>query len=216
MPKSWQKEMDFQRFDPLANHAVAVVTFMECIEMSEDFDSDKKVAKVKTKKNNKTKKSQNALEQKCYVLHGNNNTHSMEECRTLKAQAKKLNSATGGATKDKAKGNNKTRTNKSKEDTDKSKEELAAFVKKAIKNGVKQEIKAIDKNARTILTMRPWISTPWTLSSSSSITGTWTTWPSTTRTSPPRKMERSQTSPLMTSLSGGQVRIRLTTPTELQ
>jgi len=43
-PKSWQREMDRQGFDPLASTVTQVVEFMECIEMSEDFNSDKKVA----------------------------------------------------------------------------------------------------------------------------------------------------------------------------
>ena len=62
----------------------------------------------------------------------------------LKAQAKKLKGETGGNA-DKAKGKNKTWNDKSKDETDKSKGKLVAFVKKAVKNGVKQELKAIGK-----------------------------------------------------------------------
>jgi len=57
-PKSWQREMDRQGFDPLARTVTEVVEFMERIEMSEDFDGDRKVAAV-TKKGNNKKKAHN-------------------------------------------------------------------------------------------------------------------------------------------------------------
>ena len=80
------------------------------------------------------------------MLHGNNKTHVTDECDTLKAQAKKLKGNTGGnAGKAKGKGKNKTWKNKSKDEADKSKEELAAFIKKAVKSGLQQELKSIDK-----------------------------------------------------------------------
>jgi len=40
-PKSWQREMDRQGFDPLASDPAKVVAFMERIKMSEDFDGDR-------------------------------------------------------------------------------------------------------------------------------------------------------------------------------
>jgi len=42
-PKSWQREMDRQGFDPLAKTVTEVVEFMEHIEMSEDFDGNRKL-----------------------------------------------------------------------------------------------------------------------------------------------------------------------------
>jgi len=45
-PKSWQREMDRQGFDPLAVAPADAAAFMERIEMSEDFDSDKKTTTV--------------------------------------------------------------------------------------------------------------------------------------------------------------------------
>ena len=39
-PKSWQREMDRQGFDPMASATQQIVQFMERIEMSEDFDGD--------------------------------------------------------------------------------------------------------------------------------------------------------------------------------
>jgi len=41
-PKSWQHEMDCQGIDTLTKTPTEAVEFMERIEMSEDFDADKK------------------------------------------------------------------------------------------------------------------------------------------------------------------------------
>jgi len=97
-PKSWQREMDRQGFDPLASTVTQVVEFRECIEMSEDFDGDKKVAAVTKKGNNKNKShkgNSGADGSKHCMLHGNNNTHDTLECKTLMAQAKKLKGNNG-------------------------------------------------------------------------------------------------------------------------
>jgi len=96
-PKSWQREMDCQDFDPMAKTTQEIVKFMENIKMSEDFDGDakKKIAqaagdakkgngKKAMKKNNNTSNN-NTSGQKCCLLHGNNNTHTMDEYNTLKA-----------------------------------------------------------------------------------------------------------------------------------
>jgi len=156
-PKSWQREMDRQDFDPMAKTAQEIVKLMENIEMSEDFDGDakKKIAQAtsgakKGNSNKATKKNNNTSGQKFCLLHGNNNSHTTDECNTLKAQAKKLKGDTGrNAGKAKGKGKNKTWNNKSKDETDKSKGELAAFVKKAVKDGLKQELKPIDKKRKS-------------------------------------------------------------------
>jgi len=66
----------------------------------------------------------------------------MEECKTLNTKAKKLkcNGNKGGS---KGKSKNKTWTKKFKEDTAKSKEKCVTFVKKAVRSGVKQELKSM-------------------------------------------------------------------------
>jgi len=56
-PKSWQKEMDHQGFDPLGHAPMEVISFMERIDASEEFDSDKKTTEVAT--SNKGKKKSN-------------------------------------------------------------------------------------------------------------------------------------------------------------
>jgi len=77
-PKSWQREMDRQGIDPLASAPYDAVAFMERIEMSEDFDSDKKTNKVVPgkgkKKSGYAKGNSDADGSKHCMLHGNNNT----------------------------------------------------------------------------------------------------------------------------------------------
>ena len=152
-PKSWQREMDCQGFDPMAKTTQEIVQFMENIDMSEDFDGDvkKKIGEAKKGNSKKAmKKNNNTSGQKFCLLHGNNNTHTTDECNMLKAQAKKLKGDTGrNVGKVKGKGKNKTWTNKSKDKTDKSKGKLTAFVKKAVKDGLKQELKSIDKKHKS-------------------------------------------------------------------
>jgi len=145
-PKSWQREMDRQGFDPLARPPSEVVQFMERIKMLEDFDVDKKTTNVAKNNNNKGKKKSNfnkgnsdADGSKYCMLHGNNNTHDTSECKTLMAQAKKLKGNNA-----KPKGGNKTWKNKSKDDTDDSKKELVALVKKATEVLKKSELNAIE------------------------------------------------------------------------
>jgi len=86
-PKSWQRKMDRQGFDPLAKTVTEVVEFIERIKMSEDFNGDRKVAAVTKKGNNKTKAhykgSSGADGSKHCMLHGNNNTHDTSECKAL-------------------------------------------------------------------------------------------------------------------------------------
>ena len=76
------------------------------------------------------------------MLHGNNNTHDTTECNTLKAQAKKLKGNNGNANG--GKHQNKSWKNKSKDNADDSKKELAALVKKATQLIKKQELNAIE------------------------------------------------------------------------
>jgi len=145
-PKSWQREMDHQGFDPLASSPLEVAAFMERIEMSEHFDGDKKVAKVTQgkgkKKSNFVKGNSDADGSKCCMLHGNNNTHDASECKTLMAQAKNLKGNNGA--NQKGKSDNKSWKNKAKDKTDDSKKELAALIKKATEVINKSELNAIE------------------------------------------------------------------------
>ena len=91
-PKSWQREMDRQGIDPMSKTSIELAEFIECIEMSEGFDGDKKVAAAMKEGNNKKKANgkgcSGADGSKHCVLHGNNNTHDTSKCKTLMAQKK--------------------------------------------------------------------------------------------------------------------------------
>jgi len=145
-PKSWQREMDRQGFDPLVKTVTEVVEFMERIEMSEDFDGNRKVAAVTKKGNNKTKSNNKgnsgADGSKYCMLDGNNNTHDTSECKTLMAQAKKLKGNNGA--NQKGKYGNKSWKNKAKDETNDSKKELAALIKKATEVIKKGELNAVE------------------------------------------------------------------------
>jgi len=145
-PKSWQRKMDRQGFDPLAKTVTEVVEFMERIKMSEDFNGDRKVAVVAKKGNNKTKAhnkgSLGADGSKHCMLHGNNNAHGTLECKTLMAQAKKLKGNNGANQKDKI--SNKSWKNKAKDETNDLKKELAALIKKATEVIKKGELNGIE------------------------------------------------------------------------
>jgi len=145
-PKSWQREMDRQGFDPLTHTPNEVVAFMERIEMSEDFDGDKKVAKVnptkgKKKTNNYNNNSSGTNEDgsKYCMLHGKNNTHNTDECKTLKADVKKRKGNDSNGSK------NKTWKNSKDNSADASKKELAALTKKIEKLSKKVDLNALEK-----------------------------------------------------------------------
>ena len=146
-PKSWQREMDRQGFDPLLHTPTEVVDFMERIENSEEFDNDKK--NTKTANNNKEKKrngkgDSNDKGSKYCMMHGNNNTHDTSECKTLKAQVKKLKGDGNENSNYDGKSKNKTWKNKSKESTGDSKKELAALTKQVASLTKKLELNAIE------------------------------------------------------------------------
>jgi len=118
---------------------------MERIEMSEDFDGDKKVAAVKKGNNNKNKSNKGnsgADGSKHCMLHGNNNAHDTSECKSLMAQAKKLKGNNGA--NNKGKGGNVSWKNKAKDNTNDLKKELAALIKKATEVIKKGELNAIE------------------------------------------------------------------------
>jgi len=144
-PKSWQREMDHQGFDPLTQTPMQVVAFMERIEASEEFDSDKKTTKVAASNKGKKKSSESNGSKGFHhcMLHGNNNTHDTSECKTVQVQAKKLKGNNGGSNKN-GKSHNKSWKNKFKDKTDDSKKELAALEKKTTQLIKQQELNAIE------------------------------------------------------------------------
>jgi len=145
-PKTWQREMDRQGFDPPATTVTQAVEFMEHIKMSEDFDGDNKVAATTKKSNNNKNKSNKgnsgADGSKHCMLHGNNNAHDASGCKTLMAQAKKLKGDNGA--NQKGKGGNKSSKNKAKDDTNDSKKESSALIKKVTEVIKKGKLNAVE------------------------------------------------------------------------
>ena len=94
-PKSWQREMDRQGYDPLTHNPTQVVDFMERIEQSEEFEPKKSQASTSNGKTAKTKSSHNNNKTKSSgetlycLLHGNC-SHTTNDCHALKEQAKRL------------------------------------------------------------------------------------------------------------------------------
>jgi len=77
------------------------------------------------------------------MLHGNNNTNDTSECKTLTAQAKKLEG--NNSANQKGKGGNKSWKNNTKDKTNDSKKELAALIKKATEVIKKGKLNAIER-----------------------------------------------------------------------
>ena len=148
-PRSWQKEMDRQGFDPVTHTPQQVVEFMEQIETAEDFDgkpvnnngNDSSNAKKSPKKKGKPSASPSD-EQKYCMLHGWGG-HATEDCFKLKAEAARLKgSSNSGSTKGSWK-------SKAKDGKDKTKKELSAIIKKKVSEGVQKELAALDKKRKS-------------------------------------------------------------------
>ena len=150
-PKSWQREMDRQGFDPLAQTYNEVIAFMERIEESEDPQMlDKKPSAKKGngksdwKSNNNNKKSGS----KHCLLHGDCG-HSTDECRHLQNQAKKLKEGhSPDRTSSNGKFGNKSWSRKSAEAKTASTKEINAFIKKAIAKGVAKELHSAERKRK--------------------------------------------------------------------
>ena len=153
IPKSWQREMDRQGFDPYATNIPGdTVSFLEQIEAAEEFDSPAKSnnngngnAKKKNASSGSAKKtsnndSSNSGKKHCEE-HGWNFSHTTAECKVLNGGGKKQKS---GDFKKKSFGN-KSWSRKADDATNSSKKDLAAFIKKSVAKGVRQEMNKIDK-----------------------------------------------------------------------
>ena len=149
-PKSWQKEMDKQGFDPVDNSLDDLVTMMENIEAAEEFSPDNKTDGNKKKgsssNNNKNKRSSNGNGEQYCMLHGKGN-HATEDCIKLKAEAKRLKGNSNGDSSGKnyQKGKNKTWEKKANDAGGKAKSDLAALIKKQVKT----EVKAAEKKRKS-------------------------------------------------------------------
>ncbi len=153
-PKSWQREMDRQGYDPMDHTTAELVDFLEQIESSEEFDHNKVTpnknknphAHGKGKYEGKPKNNDTRRTQKYCSFHGHG-MHSSEECYKLQnGDGKRHKPNTERDSKSKY--GNKTWTRKADEGSKKSKQELNAFMKKAIKAGVQKELKAFDTDKK--------------------------------------------------------------------
>ena len=136
-PKSWQREMERQGFDPLAHSPKEVVTFMEQIEASELFENNSKppAKSPKTGKSNSPNNGKSSGQKNC-LIHGHCG-HSSDECKVLQAKAKEVKSGPG---------NNKGKwSEKAKAYKKKGEQEANSFFKKAVAEGVKKELASIEK-----------------------------------------------------------------------
>jgi hypothetical protein len=147
-PKSWQVKMDRQVFNPLEKQIPEVIDFMENIEAAkEHYHQSETIAKKKSSSSNNTKKDNNnksnGKKKPTHFCkeHGPNFSHNTEDCRTL-AHKK------GDSCKKKKSFPNKTWVHKANEANSTSKKELAAFVQKEIKKGVKKQLAAISKKRK--------------------------------------------------------------------
>ena len=145
-PKHWEKEMDKQGFDPLANTLAEVVAKLEDIETAEGFDAEPPAKKTTTKKdkkrpsnnnnNNNTSESGAGNGKKHCMYHGWG-SHTTDECEHLKQQVKKLK--TGNDTKkdnDKKSGDGK-----------KGNDGFATLLKQTVKTAVNKAIKSHKRKA---------------------------------------------------------------------
>ena len=101
VPNSWQKQMILHDFDPVQKSTTEFIQFCERIEKTEDKPMGSKSSEKSTKKRGlnyvsrsggQTKRgsSPESKGSKYCMLHGTNNNHSTEECRTLKHQADRM------------------------------------------------------------------------------------------------------------------------------
>lgn len=148
VPNVWEKEMAKQAFDPLSGTLEALVTFCEKLESAEEFD---KVAKPganhqsnkKSKSDYSKRNNGNKGELKYCSHHGKNTTHSTNECKVLKGKAGKPKSNYDSSPK------NKTWNRKANDGKNKTKDELATFIKKTIQSTVRKELHSFSKKRKS-------------------------------------------------------------------
>ena len=143
--------MDRQGYDPLDHDVASAVDFLEQIETAEDFKGTSKPSNdhKSSGKQKPSKKGNDTRQSGKYCLIHGRGSHSSDECKKLQADAKRHKSSNDFSDgKSNGKFGNKSWSRKGSDENNKSKKELAAFVKKAIKSGVQKEIAAYDKKRK--------------------------------------------------------------------
>ena len=148
-PASWSAEMAKQGFDPFSTTSMAVLEFCERMEASEEvFQPTNKNGKASGNDKGSSKKKSSGGHHKSggqyYCLHhGKNTSHDTNDCQTLKNPSKKMKSGDDN----KGKHANKTWSRKAEQSKEKSKKELAALMRKTVRD----ELNAIKtRNARSL------------------------------------------------------------------
>ena len=168
-PKSWQREMDRQGFDPIENDIDQVVSFMDNVETAEEFDNDKGTQKNTNKKVDAKKKTSKTNGGGASSSNGNGNnnkgtkycivhgqcSHTTNECRTIQHEAKKAktggnNNNNGGgkqqvSSENIKKNGNKTWSRKAEEAKKEAQNDMAAFVQKEVAKSYMKMVKAHKK-----------------------------------------------------------------------
>ena len=149
IPKSWEKEMDRQGFDPLDRSLADVIAKLEDIESAEGFDAEATKVPAKTTKKKSPPKPSNESGQgnnkKHCLFHGWGG-HTTDECDKLKQQVKKLksdNNSSYGKKDESAKksGDWKKKADKAKKDSDGFAMTMNKIVNKAVKKAIKNDRK---------------------------------------------------------------------------
>jgi hypothetical protein len=129
--------MDKQDFDPIVKTLAEVVDFCKRMEAAEDFepacDGQKTSHKSKSDKKkdySKQGKSDSKGSYKYCLLHGNNTSHTTDECHVLMKQAQSLRKTAERDGNQKPAFNNKTWKRDASKSATASKKELATFVRK--------------------------------------------------------------------------------------
>jgi hypothetical protein len=129
--------MSYEDFDPIIKTLAEVVDFCKRMEAVEDFepahDGQKTSHKSKSDKKkdySKQGKSDSKSSDKYCLLHGNNTSHTTDECHVLKKQAQSLRKTAKRDGDQKPAFNNKTWKRDASKSATTSKRELATFVRK--------------------------------------------------------------------------------------
>ena len=82
IPKSWQREMFRQGYEPIGKTTMQVVAFLEQMEQADDYQAAPEAKKQKT--SHKSSSQHASSSSKTCMIHGKG-SHSTEECKTVKA-----------------------------------------------------------------------------------------------------------------------------------
>lgn len=127
-PNAWQKQMLLQNFDPMEHSIQEFVQFCERVELTEE-----PLQEPTEKKNKKKRRAESGNGKKRCMLHGEDCGHTTDECRTMKAQTKRMKATYESQHPEKKKAY-------------KQKQEIHALVMEAVEKAFKAGNKKTEKN----------------------------------------------------------------------